>query len=50
MEDGTDRRTTMGKMRIEENATKIKKPDQGEVQEQVKPEERKESADGRETD
>lgn len=50
MEDGTDRRPNMEKMRIEENTTKIKKPDQGEVQEQIKPEERKESTDGRETD
>lgn len=50
MEDGTDRRQTMEKMRIEENTTKIKKPDQGEVQEKVKPEERKENTDGRETD
>ena len=32
----------MEKMRNEENTTKIKKPDQGEVQEQIKPEERKE--------
>lgn len=50
MADGTDRRENMETMKIEENTTKIKKPDQGEVQEQVKPEERKESADGRETD
>ena len=50
MEDGTDRRQNMEKMRIEENTTKIKKPDQGEVQEQIKPEERKESTDGKETD
>ena len=37
----------MEKMRIEENTTKIKKPDQGEVQEQIKPEERKESTDAK---
>mgnify|MGYP005751801181 FL=1 len=40
----------MEKMKIEENTTKIKKPDQSELQEQVKPEERKENTDGKETD
>ncbi|BCZ28367.1 hypothetical protein EUBC25_24540 [Claveliimonas bilis] len=40
----------MEKMLIEENTTKIKKPDQGELQEQVKAEGRKEKEDGRKTD